>query len=58
MFNMLLQLVEVHAKVSSVSKALLDRTMVALVMEVVSECLRCFRQIGRFGMGGMLRVRF
>lgn len=57
MYETLMYLVEVHAHVSSVAKPLLDRTLNALVEEVADEALRCFRQVQRFGMGGMLRVR-
>lgn len=50
-------LVGVHAQVSAVAAPLLDRTLHALVEDVAEEALRCFRQVKRFGMGGMLRVR-
>lgn len=53
---MLLYLVQVHAQLSSVAKGLLERTLNAIVDEVANEALRSFRQIKRFGMGGMLRV--
>lgn len=49
-------LVEVHAQVSSTSRNLLERTLAALISEVVNEALICFKQVRRFGMGGMLRV--
>ena len=49
-------LVNVHSHVASVSKALLDRTLNALVEEVAEEALRCFKKVKKFGMGGMLRV--
>jgi len=55
-FNMLLSMVQVHAKVSAVSKALLERTMTALVGDITTEALKCFKQIRKFGMGGMLRA--
>lgn len=50
-------LVGVHAQVSAVAAPLLERTLNALVEDVAEEALRCFRQVKRFGMGGMLRVR-
>ena len=56
MFEMLLYLVGVHAHVSSVSESLLDRTLNALIDEVAEESQRSFKQVKRFGMGGMLRV--
>ena len=49
-------LVGVHAQVSQVAPPLLDRTLNALVESLVEEALRCFKQVKRFGMGGMLRV--
>lgn len=49
-------LVAVHAQVSAAAAPLLDRTLNALVEEVAEEALRCFRQVKKFGMGGMLRV--
>ncbi len=51
-------LVGVHAQVSAAAAPLLERTLNALVEDVAEEALRCFRQVKRFGMGGMLRVRF
>ena len=58
MFEILMFLVNVHSHVASVSKSLLERTLNALVEEVAEEALRCFRKVKKFGMGGMLRVRF
>lgn len=49
-------LVGVHAQVSAAAAPLLERTLNALVEDVAEEALRCFRQVKRFGMGGMLRV--
>lgn len=48
----------VHAQVSAAAAPLLDRTLSALVEGVAEEALRCFRQVKKFGMGGMLRVCF
>jgi exocyst complex component 2 len=56
MFDTLLYLVGVHARVNEVAPPLLDRMLNALVESLVEEALRCFMQIKRFGMGGMLRV--
>lgn len=49
-------LVGVHAQVSSAAPPLLERTLNALVEDVAEEALRCFKQVKRFGMGGMLRA--
>ena len=57
MYETLMTLVGVHAQVCNVAESLLDRTLNALVEELASEALRCFRQVKRFGIGGMLRVR-
>ena len=56
MFDALMYLVGVHAQVSSAAPSLLDRALGALVHDLAEECLACFRQVRRFGMGGMLRV--
>ena len=56
MYETLIALVNIHAQVCSIAEQLLDRTMNAIVEEVATEALRCFRQVKRFGMGGMLRV--
>ena len=56
-FEILMFLVGVHAQVSAAAAPLLERTLNALVEDVAEEALRCFRQVKRFGMGGMLRVR-
>ncbi|CAA7268400.1 unnamed protein product [Cyclocybe aegerita] len=47
-------LVEVHAQVCNVASNLLDRTLNALLDELVAEAGRCFSQIKRFGTGGLL----
>jgi exocyst complex component 2 len=56
MFDTLMYLVGVHAQVSDVAPPLLDRTLNALVESLAEEALLCFKQVKRFGMGGMLRV--
>ncbi|KAF8480248.1 exocyst complex component Sec5-domain-containing protein [Russula ochroleuca] len=56
MFDTLLYLVGVHAQVNEVTPPLVDRTLNALVESLVEEALRCFKQVKRFGMGGMLRA--
>lgn len=56
MYETLMYLVSAHAQVSNVAELLLDRTLNALVEDLAEEALHCFRQVKRFGMGGMLRV--
>ena len=56
MFHALLYLVGIHAQVSSAAEPLLERALNALVEDLAKEALRCFRQVKRFGMGGMLRA--
>ncbi|KAI0340406.1 hypothetical protein BDW22DRAFT_1360370 [Trametopsis cervina] len=55
-FDVLIYLVGVHAQVSAAAAPLLDRTLNALVEDIADEALRCFRQVRKFGMGGMLRA--
>lgn len=56
MYETLIALVSVHAQVCDIAEQLLDRTLNAIVEELANEALQCFRQVKRFGMGGMLRV--
>lgn len=56
MYEVLTTLVGIHAQICSVAESLLERTMNRLVDQLADEGLRCFRQIKRFGMGGMLRA--
>lgn len=56
-YELLMYLVGVHAQVTAAAGPLLERTLNALVEDIADEALRCFRQVKRFGMGGMLRVR-
>lgn len=55
-FEILMYLVGIHAQVSAAAAPLLDRTLNALVEYVAEEALLCFRQVKKFGMGGMLRA--
>jgi len=55
-YDALLSLVEVHALVSKVARRLLDRALVMIIELIAAECLTCFKQIPRFGIGGMLRA--
>ncbi|KAK0192271.1 exocyst complex component sec5 [Armillaria mellea] len=56
MYKTMVYLVGVHAQISSTAETLLERIMNYLVDELADEALRCFRQVKRFGMGGMLRA--
>ncbi|KAF8999104.1 exocyst complex component sec5 [Cyathus striatus] len=56
MYETLMFLVGIHAQVCSAAESLLERVLNALVEELAEEALRCFRQVKRFGMGGMLRA--
>ncbi|KAF8841998.1 hypothetical protein BDN67DRAFT_900284 [Paxillus ammoniavirescens] len=56
MYRALMALVEIHAQISRVAEGLLERILHALVEDVAEEALRSFRQVKRFGMGGMLRA--
>ncbi|TFK71888.1 hypothetical protein BDN72DRAFT_837032 [Pluteus cervinus] len=56
MFEALMYLVGIHAQVTSAADTLVERVLNALVDELAEEALRCFRQVTRFGMGGMLRA--
>lgn len=56
MYELLTSLVGIHAQICSVAESLLDRIINEVIEQLAEEGLRCFRQIKRFGMGGMLRV--
>ncbi|KAK2461007.1 hypothetical protein APHAL10511_006948 [Amanita phalloides] len=56
MYETLMYLVGVHAQVSNAAEHLLERTLNSLAEELAEEALHCFRQVNRFGMGGMLRA--
>ncbi|KAG6333020.1 hypothetical protein ID866_6073 [Astraeus odoratus] len=56
MYKVLMTLVGIHAQVSHVADGLLDRVLHILVEDAAEEALRSFRQVKRFGMGGMLRA--
>ena len=56
-YELLMSLEGVHAQVTAAAAPLLERTLNALVEDIADEALRCFRQVKRFGTGGMLRVR-
>ncbi|CED82783.1 Sec5 subunit of exocyst complex [Phaffia rhodozyma] len=54
MYEALVFMVEVHAQISAVSKPLLHRSLSSLLEEMAKVALESFRQVKRFGMGGML----
>lgn len=56
MYKALMGLVEIHAQISRVAENLLERGMYALVENVAQDALISFKQVKRFGMGGMLRA--
>jgi len=56
MHDILLFLVGVHAQVSGVARALLERAMHALIEDISNEAKASFAQVPRYGMGGMLRA--
>lgn len=57
MYETLMLLVGVHAQVTGVAPPLLERTFHAIIEELFATALRCFQQIPRLSMGGMLCVR-
>ncbi|KAF9115084.1 hypothetical protein BGX27_009007 [Mortierella sp. AM989] len=56
MIEALLSLVVVHAQISEIAPPLVFRALSALLINMAQDCLRCFQQIERFGMGGMLHA--
>ncbi|KIK44226.1 hypothetical protein CY34DRAFT_11230 [Suillus luteus UH-Slu-Lm8-n1] len=56
MYKALMGLVEIHAQISRVAENLLERGMYALVENIAQDALISFKQVKRFGMGGMLRA--
>lgn len=55
-YEALLTLVMVHSQVSSVTKQLVYRAISTLLENMANDCLESFRQVERFGMGGMLQA--
>jgi exocyst complex component 2 len=56
-YETLIYLVGVHAQINAAAPPLLERILTTLVNGVATEALTSFKQVRRFGMGGMLRVR-
>lgn len=55
MYEALLELVVVHAQISEIAPPLVSRALSALLINMAQDCLKCFQQVERFGMGGMLQ---
>ncbi|KAI8987114.1 exocyst complex component Sec5-domain-containing protein [Pilobolus umbonatus] len=55
-YEALMLLVMVHSQISSVAKQLVPRALSSLLETMASDCLESFRQVERFGMGGMLQA--
>ncbi|KAI9033578.1 exocyst complex component Sec5-domain-containing protein [Phycomyces nitens] len=55
-YEALMTLVMVHAQVSSVTRQLIHRALSLLLENMANDCLESFRQVERFGMGGMLQA--
>lgn len=55
-YEAMLQLVLVHARVTGIAKSLVPRVLSALVEQMATEALKCFEQVKSFGMGGMLQA--
>ncbi|KAH7882412.1 exocyst complex component Sec5-domain-containing protein [Phlebopus sp. FC_14] len=56
MYKGLMTLVGIHAEISRVAEGLLERALQSLIEDAAEEALNSFRQVKRFGMGGMLRA--
>ncbi|KAG0038947.1 hypothetical protein BGZ82_010243 [Podila clonocystis] len=55
-YEALLSLVVMHAQISEIAPPLVHRALSALLVNMSQDCLRCFQEAGRFGMGGMLQA--
>ncbi|KAG1118304.1 hypothetical protein G6F42_013231 [Rhizopus arrhizus] len=55
-YEALITLVMVHSQISSVTKQLVSRALSKLLETMANDCLDSFRQVERFGMGGMLQA--
>ncbi|KAI8083026.1 exocyst complex component Sec5-domain-containing protein [Halteromyces radiatus] len=55
-YEALMTLVMVHSQISSVAKQLVHRALSFLLETMANDCLESFRQVERFGMGGMLQA--
>lgn len=55
-YEALMTLVMVHSQISGVAKQLVHRALSFLLEAMANDCLESFRQVERFGMGGMLQA--
>ncbi|KAI7903981.1 exocyst complex component Sec5-domain-containing protein [Cokeromyces recurvatus] len=55
-YEALMVLVMVHSQISSIAKQLIPRALSKLLENMATDCLDSFRQVERFGMGGMLQA--
>ncbi|ORZ16960.1 exocyst complex component Sec5-domain-containing protein [Absidia repens] len=55
-YEALMTLVMVHSQISGVAKQLVYRALSFLLEAMANDCLESFRQVERFGMGGMLQA--
>ncbi|KAG0222103.1 hypothetical protein BGX31_009344 [Mortierella sp. GBA43] len=55
MYDALLSLVVVHSQITEIAPPLVNRALSALFVNMAQDCLKCFQQVERFGMGGMLQ---
>ncbi|KAG0174880.1 hypothetical protein DFQ28_007669 [Apophysomyces sp. BC1034] len=55
-YEALMTLVMVHAQISAVAHRLIHRALSSLLENMATDCLESFRQVERFGMGGMLQA--
>ncbi|KAL4212827.1 hypothetical protein CU097_004625 [Rhizopus azygosporus] len=55
-YEALMTLVMVHSQISAVTKQLVGRALSRLLELMASDCLESFKQVERFGMGGMLQA--
>ncbi|KAF7732380.1 hypothetical protein EC973_005276 [Apophysomyces ossiformis] len=55
-YEALMKLVMVHSQVSMVAHSLIHRALSSLLENMATDCLESFREVERFGMGGMLQA--
>ncbi|KAI8970337.1 exocyst complex component Sec5-domain-containing protein [Mycotypha africana] len=55
-YEALMTLVMVHSQINSVASQLVPRALSRLLESLAKDCLHSFRQVERFGMGGMLQA--
>ncbi|KAI9248099.1 exocyst complex component Sec5-domain-containing protein [Sporodiniella umbellata] len=55
-YESLMTLVTIHSEISSVTKQLVKRALSRFLETMAKDCLDSFKQVKRFGMGGMLQA--